>query len=224
MVFMDDCISIFVSCRRMETLHWTWSDSLRRFIVSRVCSARVCSDALTSGFFNDINIMLELWMKTERLNGFQMLIGERKGHKHALLDIRDSFLSSEGVKYLFSASSLMCRWPLVPDVWYFHNHNVLVIVGSYCVWLPLVKREELWVQFNGMNEWMKCICPCFTPSRIALTESAREIVSLPRFGLKKIVFLVFVSCKRLYDIITITEIWPLYLCMTQIYNTYSRLC
>ncbi len=22
----------------------------------------------------------------------------------------------------------------------------------------------------GMNEWMKCICPCFTPSRIVLTE------------------------------------------------------
>ncbi len=25
---------------------------------------------------------------------------------------------------------------------------------------------------------MKCICPCFTPSRIALAEGARETVSL----------------------------------------------
>ncbi len=33
-----------------------------------------------------------------------------------------------------------------------------------------------------MKEWMKRICPCFTPSRIALTESARETVSLSRLG------------------------------------------
>ncbi len=30
----------------------------------------------------------------------------------------------------------------------------------------------------GGGGWMKCICPCFTPSRIA--ESARE--TLPRLG------------------------------------------
>ncbi len=35
---------------------------------------------------------------------------------------------------------------------------------------------------GGVKEWMKCICPCFTPSRIALTESAQETVSLPRIG------------------------------------------
>ncbi len=29
-----------------------------------------------------------------------------------------------------------------------------------------------------MREWMKRICPHFTPSRIVLTESARETVSL----------------------------------------------
>ncbi len=33
-----------------------------------------------------------------------------------------------------------------------------------------------------MKEWMKRICPCFTPSRIALAESVRETVSLPRIG------------------------------------------
>ncbi len=30
----------------------------------------------------------------------------------------------------------------------------------------------------GLKEWMKCICPCFTPSQIALAEGARETVSL----------------------------------------------
>ncbi len=29
-----------------------------------------------------------------------------------------------------------------------------------------------------VEEWMKRICPCFTPSRIALAEGARETVSL----------------------------------------------
>ncbi len=33
-----------------------------------------------------------------------------------------------------------------------------------------------------MKEWMKRIYPCFTPSRIALAESARETVSLLRLG------------------------------------------
>ncbi len=33
----------------------------------------------------------------------------------------------------------------------------------------------------GMKEWRKRIIPCFTPSRIALTDSARETVSLPHF-------------------------------------------
>ncbi len=31
---------------------------------------------------------------------------------------------------------------------------------------------------GGFEEWMKCICPCYTPSRIALAEGARETVSL----------------------------------------------
>ncbi len=30
---------------------------------------------------------------------------------------------------------------------------------------------------GGGGGWMKRICPCFTPSRIELTESARETVS-----------------------------------------------
>ncbi len=30
----------------------------------------------------------------------------------------------------------------------------------------------------GVEEWMNRICPCFTPSRIALAEGARETVSL----------------------------------------------
>ncbi len=29
-----------------------------------------------------------------------------------------------------------------------------------------------------VEEWMKRICPCYTPSRIALAEGARETVSL----------------------------------------------
>ncbi len=33
---------------------------------------------------------------------------------------------------------------------------------------------------GGGWEWMRRICPCFTPSRFALAESARETVSLPR--------------------------------------------
>ncbi len=36
------------------------------------------------------------------------------------------------------------------------------------------------VSGGGGREWMRRICPCFTPSRIALVESARETVSLPR--------------------------------------------
>ncbi len=31
---------------------------------------------------------------------------------------------------------------------------------------------------GGVEEWMKRICPCYTPSRIALAEGARETVSL----------------------------------------------
>ncbi len=34
-----------------------------------------------------------------------------------------------------------------------------------------------WGGLGARKEWMKRICPCFTPSRIALTESARETVS-----------------------------------------------
>ncbi len=30
-----------------------------------------------------------------------------------------------------------------------------------------------------MKEWMKRICPCFSPSQIALVKSTREIVSIP---------------------------------------------
>ncbi len=31
---------------------------------------------------------------------------------------------------------------------------------------------------GGVEGWMKRICPCYTPSRIALAEGARETVSL----------------------------------------------
>ncbi len=44
---------------------------------------------------------------------------------------------------------------------------------------------------GGTKEWMKRICPCFTPSRIALTESARETVSLPQLGTLQLFFLNF---------------------------------
>ncbi len=48
-----------------------------------------------------------------------------------------------------------------------------------------------------VEEWMKRICPCFTPSRIVLAEGAREIVYL-RGTLSTRFF--FFSNKRLYDI------------------------
>ncbi len=44
---------------------------------------------------------------------------------------------------------------------------------------------------GGLKEWIKRICPCFTPPRITLMESAPEALSLPRF---------FFSCKSLYDV------------------------
>ncbi len=44
-----------------------------------------------------------------------------------------------------------------------------------------------------MKEMMKCICPCFTPSRIALMEGARETVSLQRLTLSTLFIFVFVS-------------------------------
>ncbi len=47
-------------------------------------------------------------------------------------------------------------------------------------------------RLNGMKEWMKRICPCFTPSRIALTECAREIVAYIFRGF-------FLSHARDYD-------------------------
>ncbi len=34
-----------------------------------------------------------------------------------------------------------------------------------------------------MNKWVKCICLCFTPSRVTLAESARETVFLPRLAM-----------------------------------------
>ncbi len=44
-----------------------------------------------------------------------------------------------------------------------------------------------------MKEMMKCICPCFTLSRIALVEGARETVSLQRLTLSTLFIFVFVS-------------------------------
>ncbi len=41
-----------------------------------------------------------------------------------------------------------------------------------------------------MKGWMKRICPCFTPSRIALTESTRETISLPWLRMLSTRFLV----------------------------------
>ncbi len=46
----------------------------------------------------------------------------------------------------------------------------------------------------GVEEWMKRICPCFTPSRIALAEGARETVSLG--GMLSTCFFCFFSQTR----------------------------
>ncbi len=47
--------------------------------------------------------------------------------------------------------------------------------------------------------WMKRNCPCFTPSRIVLADSARETVSLSRLTMLSTHFCL-VSSKRPYDI------------------------
>ncbi len=54
----------------------------------------------------------------------------------------------------------------------------------------------------GMKEWRKRICPCFTPSRIALTDSARETVSLPQF--------FFLSHARDYTTFTLHDLTDFY--------------
>ncbi len=48
----------------------------------------------------------------------------------------------------------------------------------------------------GLKEWLKRICPCFTPSRIALVESARETVSLPWLGTLSTLFFVSSLCQE----------------------------
>ncbi len=48
---------------------------------------------------------------------------------------------------------------------------------------------------GGVEEWMKRICPCYTPSRIALAEGAQETVSL-RGTLSARFFLFFVFQTR----------------------------
>ncbi len=54
---------------------------------------------------------------------------------------------------------------------------------------------------HGMKKQMKCICPCFTPSRIAFAESGCETVSLLRLGmLSVILYIFFVSINRLFNI------------------------
>ncbi len=65
----------------------------------------------------------------------------------------------------------------------------------------LIFSDALFVAaYIGMKEWMKRICPCFTPSRIALMESARETVSLPRLVKLSTLFFFLVSSKTLYNI------------------------
>ncbi len=60
-------------------------------------------------------------------------------------------------------------------------------------WGPYAKLCHRWG-----GGWMKRICPCFTPSRIVLTESARETVSsAARYAFNSF---FFSSNKRLYDI------------------------
>ncbi len=44
---------------------------------------------------------------------------------------------------------------------------------------------------GGVEEWMKRICPCYTPSRIALAEGARETVSL-RVSFQLVFFYLFI--------------------------------
>ncbi len=56
--------------------------------------------------------------------------------------------------------------------------------------------REWSLTLHPLKEWMKRVCPCFSQSRIALTESAREKVSLSQLGKLSTRFF-FVSSKRM---------------------------
>ncbi len=59
------------------------------------------------------------------------------------------------------------------------KHLKSIHVNIILLAVPIV---VFWGPYGGllMKEWMKCIYPRFTPSRITLMESAQEAVSLTR--------------------------------------------
>ncbi len=61
-----------------------------------------------------------------------------------------------------------------------------------------------------MKEWMKRICPCFTPSRIALMESTRETVSLSWLGTLSTRFLFFFVRARDCSTFTLHDLADFY--------------
>ncbi len=79
--------------------------------------------------------------------------------------------------------------------------NHLVGQPSDCANDPLL--------LHPLKEWMKRVCPCFSPSRIALTESAREKVSLSQLG-KLSTRLFFLSRARECTTFTLHDLTDFY--------------
>lgn len=142
----------------------------------------VCSDwvrwdvfkgfqSVTFRFFNGSNIctetqniMLELWMKIERPNAFQMLETSDRGERLTVLEEREgeghinTLRWTSGTHFCLVRASDMCfiwsaggRYSQMSAI--FLNDNLQVIVESYCVWLPrlpLVKHEKLEWKLRGI--------------------------------------------------------------------------
>ncbi len=80
-----------------------------------------------------------------------------------------------------AATTLLCPY-MTPDiscVWWRVYQHINSSGSPHYYTVPIL---DFWGPYGGGGgwEWMRCICPCFTRSRIALAESARETVSRPR--------------------------------------------
>ncbi len=117
---------------------------------------------------------------------------------------------------LWSLSPLACSSSMYYFVWRARFLSInIVLTTNYLLFNnpPLFKTHQpQWVNsvdhcqllalktklLNTFNNFI--FCPCFTPSRIALAERARETVSLFRGSLCFNSFFFFVSSERLDDI------------------------
>ncbi len=78
------------------------------------------------------------------------------------------------------------------------NPNTRMISEDHVTLKSGVMMLKIQLCFTGIHyilkEWMKCVCPCFTPSRITLTESARETF-LFQLGTLSTLFFFFVRAR-----------------------------